>query len=240
MLCYVIMLIMVISCIYYIHSYIKVYNAEQQEIKQIDAILLDWTKQLNNTETTLFYEGNNDDSNNIKDNLDEYNKGVQERYNEYSDMNDVDKVNDTSAIDSNNKSKDLDVADCILIIPSIDLKKYVYTGKQREVHLEQYELITATDDMKYQNGGNYIICGHYSKLYGHSLNRLKEITRSDDVIIWKNNKKTKYKVSSITYVNMNNTEQYCKQSKEQQITIISCAKYEGANKYIVVKCEAAE
>ena len=33
-------------------------------------------------------------------------------------------------------------------------------------------LITADAHMRYKNGGNYIICGHASKLYGHSLNRL--------------------------------------------------------------------
>ncbi len=220
-LCYAMLFIIVIICVYYIHSYIKVYNDEQQEIQEIDNMLFDWHNHVKNSETASQF-----DNYKLVHNLNE-------------DKSDECVKENTDNADRKSDDQEEDMADCVLIIPSIDLKKYVYSGKQRETHLEQYELVTATDDMKYMNGGNYIICGHYSKLYGHSLNRLKDISELDEVIIWHNDKQTKYKVSSVSYMNMNNTSQYCNQSNNRQITILSCAKYEGKNKYIVVRCECA-
>ena len=90
--------------------------------------------------------------------------------------------------------------------------------------------------MQYHNGGNYIVCGHASQVYGHSLNRLKEIKCGDKVYIWNNHKKDCYKVQFITYEPMNETSSFCCQTKEQQITIISCAKYVAEDMYIVIRC----
>ena len=127
--------------------------------------------------------------------------------------------------------------DCIITIPSISLEKIVYTGSLREGHLNQYDLITAAEDMKYCNGGNYIICGHYSQLYGHSLNRLKEVDEGDCVYINLNGILHKYVVYSKEFETMTDTSSYCIQTEQRELTIISCAKYIGLDKYIVIKCE---
>lgn len=127
--------------------------------------------------------------------------------------------------------------DCIISIPSISLEKIVYTGNSREQYLSQYDLITATDDMRYGNGGNYIVCGHNSQLYGHSLNRLKEVKEGDYVYINSNDILHKYIVYSKEFQTMSDTSLYCVQTEQRELTIISCAKYIGPDKYIVIKCE---
>ncbi len=228
---FVLFVIFIVGSMYLITDYLNIYYAEQQETESVNQFLMKEYKELEydvsskNVSTDYSNNSKSFKSTNISNDLE-------------TDIH----IDDNQG--RNNKiiedMEENDDADSILIIPSINLKKYVYTGKQRAAHLEQYELVTATDDMRYCNGGNYIICGHYSKLYGHSLNRLKEISVSDDIIIWNDNKIINYKVSSVSYVNMNNTNQYCDQDKEKQITIVSCAKYEGDNKYIVVKCECTD
>lgn len=140
------------------------------------------------------------------------------------------------ATETNNKKALPDDFDCIVSIPSIALNKIVYTGKNRILHLEKYELITSAEDMRYQNGGNYIICGHASRVYGHSLNRLRELKIGDEVVIWYDNQYEQYIVSSVTYEGMNTTSGYCQQTKYRQITILSCAKYIAKDVYIVIKC----
>lgn len=125
-------------------------------------------------------------------------------------------------------------SDCIISIPSIDLEKKIYTGSNRLKYLEQYELVTATDNMTYANGGNYIICGHASRLYGHSLNRIKEIKKNDIIYIQTANKRDKYIVYEVYYENMNNTSEYCVQTEERMLTIISCAKYISKESYIII------
>ena len=127
-------------------------------------------------------------------------------------------------------------ADCIVYIPSIELEKIVYTGSNRHGYLEEYMLITAAEDMRYSNGGNYVICGHNSQLYGHSLNRIRDVSMNDIVYIIQESKIHQYKVSSITYEEMEDTSHFCEQNGVNQITILSCAKYAGKNKYIVIKC----
>lgn len=124
--------------------------------------------------------------------------------------------------------------DCIIYIDDIDFAKIVYTGTNRMDHLSQYDLVTATDDMRYSNGGNYIVCGHASRLYGHSLNRLKEVQPGYDIKIRTDNNEIKYIVDNVIYENMYNTDTYCRQSNYDEITIISCAKYISQNHYIIV------
>lgn len=130
-----------------------------------------------------------------------------------------------------------DQSDCILSIPVINLIKNVYTGANRTEHLERYELVTATDDMQYKNGGNYIICGHASRLYGHSLNRIKEIQKGDIIFVKTVNKTDKYIVNKVSYENMYNTSNYCNQTIQKSLTIISCAKYVSDESYIVIYAE---
>lgn len=144
----------------------------------------------------------------------------------------------TESYEDNKISSNLPVDfDTIISIPNIELEKIVYTGKHREEHLKEYELITATDDMQYKHGGNYIICGHTSRIYGHSLNRLKEVQVGDKVYIWNNDLSDEYVVISINFEFMNNTSEFCKQTKSKQITILSCANHISDDKYIVIKCK---
>lgn len=146
--------------------------------------------------------------------------------------------NSTITIKKKNEQGKLPIGfDCIISIPSISLEKIVYTGVSREGHLEQYDLITSAEDMEYCNGGNYIICGHYSQLYGHSLNRLKEVNEGDYVYINSNGTLHKYIVYSKEFETMTDTSSYCIQTEQRELTIISCAKYVGMDKYIVIKCE---
>ncbi|MBE5923832.1 MAG: sortase [Lachnospiraceae bacterium] len=141
------------------------------------------------------------------------------------------KKNKKTIKEKQNNEKDVD---CVISIPDIDLLKKVYTGNKREKHLDNYELITATSDMKYSNGGNYIICGHASRLYGHSLNRLSEVLEYTQIQIWANNEVENYVVKEVKYVNMKETSKYCNQTKNKQITILSCAKNVSPDSYIVV------
>lgn len=127
--------------------------------------------------------------------------------------------------------------DSILYIPDINLEKIVYTGNNRETHLENYELITADPNMRYDNGGNYIICGHASKLYGHSLNRMNEVNKGTLLQIKTKEQTEEYIVESVTYQNMNETSTYCNQTSEKCITIISCAKYISQESYIVIRAK---
>lgn len=125
--------------------------------------------------------------------------------------------------------------DCILSIPDIELEKIVYTGADRLNYLKEYGLITAADNMQYKNGGNYIICGHASRLYGHSLNRIKEIEKGTLIYIKTPDCIDQYIVDKVTFENMNETSKYCNQTPEQKVTIISCAKYVSKESYIVIQ-----
>lgn len=148
-------------------------------------------------------------------------------------------INDESgpSISHNKSEKSMCGADCVLSIPDIELEKIVYTGKDREKHLNNYELITASDDMYYQNNGNYIICGHASRLYGHSLNRLKEIKEGTSIYIKTNKETDEYIVNKVSFKEMQKTSQFCNQTTEQMITIISCAKYVSDDSYIVIQAK---
>ena len=127
------------------------------------------------------------------------------------------------------------IGDCIVEIPKIQLQKIVYSGTNRESHLKNYELVTATNDMTYNNGGNYIICGHASQLYGHSLNRLQELQLGDEIIIYTPNTKDIYTIHSIDYIEQHNTSLYCNQTQEPIVTLLSCAKNISEQSYIVIK-----
>ena len=127
--------------------------------------------------------------------------------------------------------------DCILSIEAINLEKVVYNGNNREDHLKQYELVTATDDMQYKNGGNYVICGHASRLYGHSLNRIKEVKKGMIIKITTRDKTDEYVVNEVLFENMNKTSKYCSQTHNPKLTIISCARYVSDESYIVIHAQ---
>lgn len=138
---------------------------------------------------------------------------------------------------NNSYSKNTWKGDCILSIPDIELQKIVYTGSERLEHLKQYELATAADNMQYNNGGNYIICGHASRLYGHSLNRIKEVQKGTIIYIKTPGHTDRYIVDQVSYENMYETSIYCNQTTDKRLTIISCAKYISKNSYIVIQAK---
>lgn len=191
---------------YFTKQYWDISHTEQNEKKRI---------------RNIEQENNFDDTNTLKS----YEKQTSEDDNVVS----RDKEKSTENISLSVKDED-----CIIYIDEIDFAKIVYTGTERMDHLSQYDLVTATDDMRYSNGGNYIVCGHSSRLYGHSLNRLKEVQPGYHIRIRTDNDEIKYIVDNVIYENMNNTDTYCQQSNNDEITIISCAKYISPNHYIVV------
>ena len=158
-----------------------------------------------------------------------------------SDDPDIDKNinsdnNNTIFNNTDNSGKKQSIyEDCIIEIPDINLSKIVYSGIDREKKLDEYDLITAASDMKFSNGGNYIICGHASRLYGHSLNRLREVHKGTLIRIWAKYGVDEYEVKKVYFDNMDNTSDYCKQTDANEITIVSCAKYISVNSYIIVK-----
>lgn len=147
----------------------------------------------------------------------------------------IDSISESISSNSNCNYKKSWKGDCILDIPDIGLQKIVYTGADRLEHLKQYELATATDNMEYKYGGNYIICGHASRLYGHSLNRIKEVQKGTIIYIKTPNQTDQYKVDNVRYENMHETSTYCNQTTDKRITIISCAKYISKDSYIVIQ-----
>lgn len=200
------------------------YNQDEKEI-------------INNTREITRYQQDKDDDltehKSLHDSTTNQKENIVKKNTGYANRED----NNTSIIPRKQLKEQLPKGfDCIISIPSISLEKIVYTGNSRDERLQQYDLITATEDMKYVNGGNYIICGHYSQLYGHSLNRLKDVNKGDYVYIDSNNTIHKYKVNAVTYESMTDTSSFCKQTENKELTIISCAKYVGPDQYIVVKC----
>ena len=145
--------------------------------------------------------------------------------------------NNNHKINSDIQIKNKKSMDCIISIPDIDLKKIVYTGVHREKELASYNLITASDDMTYENGGNYIICGHNSRAYGHSLNRIDELEIGDVIFIYHNNNCYEYNVCSIDYYNMHQISSYLQQSNIKELTILTCSKNKNKEDYIIVKCQ---
>lgn len=217
-ICYLCAILFLIILFVSLHVHI-IYNREKQEKEDISIIV----NNLNNDDNEII----NNKINNMIDNNNVIHDNIIPNNIVNNDLNDNNVI-------ANNSLNDDDF-DCIIEIPDIDLSKIVYTGKHREQHLNKYELVTAVYDMKYSQGGNYIICGHASRLYGHSLNRLKEIKKGAVINIWFNDNKDEYIVNNVYYVNMFDTDKYCKQNNQNEITILSCAKYISYNSYIVIK-----
>jgi LPXTG-site transpeptidase (sortase) family protein len=156
----------------------------------------------------------------------------------YSNMNNVQENSDSYTPKKQQTGNAVTVdKDCIIRIPDIDLEKIVYTGTNRETHLSRYELITASDDMQYMNGGNYIICGHASRLYGHSLNRIKEVQKGSLIYIESQQGIDTYTVNNVSFADRYHSSEYYNQSDEAMLTIISCARYVSDTSYIIVQAK---
>ncbi|MGN0153766.1 MAG: sortase domain-bontaining protein [Lachnospiraceae bacterium] len=218
----VILCIVILYCILYYRIYLR----EQKEHDYIKHYQLLYNNDLD-------LEGYKDDKKTSQlSNIDFYNSLQTSNVNY-----DVEEKKYNSHFPSNTMEND---KDCIITIPDINLEKIVYTGSQREEYLKDYGLITANPDMRYKNGGNYIICGHASRLYGHSLNRLHEIKKGSLIQIQTEYNIDQYIVNEVYYENMNNTSRYCNQTNDRTITIISCAKNVSRESYIVVHATLKE
>lgn len=207
-------IILVVGIIFIQNKYLKVYQQEKDEKQQIEDILLEKnmdheTTELLNHELLQTEDSSSTESEIISDSVD-----------------------DSKFLCANDNTE---TYDCIIKIPDINLEKFVYTGIQREKHLENYELITACSDMEYSNGGNYIICGHASRLYGHSLNRLHELEIGDKIYIEDNDFNDEYHITCVTYEDRNKTKDYYTQTSQNIITIVSCAKNISKESYIVIQ-----
>lgn len=202
-----------ILILYYLYCYNMVYQNEQLEKNQIHLI-----------ETKLYQED-----------LPNLNEKLQSVSSEETGIKNT--QNGQEAANNTYDKKELWKGDCILFIPAINLEKIVYTGSKRMEHLNQYELTTAADNMQYKNGGNYIICGHASRLYGHSLNRIKEVKEGNLLYIQTKSRLDEYIVKKVFFADMNQTSKYCNQTSHKTITILSCAKYISKDSYIVIQAE---
>lgn len=203
-----------ILILYYLYRYNMVYQNEHLEKNQIHLI-----------ETKLYQED-----------LPNLNEMLQSVSSEEAGIKNTQNSQETANHDPHDK-KELWKGDCILFIPAINLEKIVYTGSNRMEHLNQYELTTAADNMQYKNGGNYIICGHASRLYGHSLNRIKEVKEGNLLYIQTKSRLDEYIVKKVFFADMNQTSKYCNQTSHKTITILSCAKYISKDSYIVIQAE---
>ena len=215
----------ILFLLYYLGLYYKIYVTESKEKKAIQL----W-KQLQVQEQVL-----NPSHRHITHYKYKYNEFFKNSvYPHHSAL----KTEESPQTETNEKEnipqKENQSEDCILSIPNINLEKFVYTGRDRDLHLKNYELVTADANMRYKNGGNYIICGHASKLYGHSLNRLQEVKKDTIIEIITPNKTEQYIVYKVNYENMYETSQYCNQTREKNLTIISCAKNISKESYIVI------
>lgn len=210
---YLIIISFTILVLYYFYSYNVVCQNEQLEKEQIHLI-----------ETKLYHED-----------LPNLNEMLQSVSSEETGIKNT--QNGQEAANNTYDKKELWKGDCILFIPAINLEKIVYTGSKRMEHLNQYELTTAADNMQYKNGGNYIICGHASRLYGHSLNRIKEVKEGNLLYIQTQSQLDEYIVKKVFFADMNQTSKYCNQTSRKTITILSCAKYISKDSYIVIQAE---
>lgn len=209
---YLVIIFFTVLVLYYVYRYNMVYQNEQLEKNQIHLI-----------EAKLDQE-----------NLPNLNKRLQPvSPSEKTGIKNTQKPADNEL----HGKKQLWNGDCILFIPEIHLEKIVYTGIKRTEHLKQYELITAADNMQYKNGGNYIICGHASRLYGHSLNRIREVKEGNLLYIQTKSQLDEYIIKKVFFADMNNTSKYCNQTSQKTVTILSCAKYISKNSYIVIQAE---
>ncbi len=211
---YLIIVSFTILILYYLYRYNMVYQNEQLEKNQIHLI-----------ETKLYQED-----------LPNLNEKLQSVPSKEAGIKNTQNIQESANHDPDDK-KEVWKGDCILFIPTINLEKIVYTGSNRMEHLNQYELTTAADNMQYKNGGNYIICGHASRLYGHSLNRIKEVKEGNLLYIQTKSRLDEYIVKKVFFADMNQTSKYCNQTSRKTITILSCAKYISKDSYIVIQAE---
>ena len=125
--------------------------------------------------------------------------------------------------------------DCELVIPSISLDRVVVAGGDLDYNLNRYLLTAGSVDMRYDQGGRYIILGHMSANYGHSLNRLHEVKPGDSLYIRKNDGVCDtYVVQTVETRPQEEIAEYTQQTGERLVTVVTCDSAGYTSNYIVV------
>ena len=110
--------------------------------------------------------------------------------------------------------------DCILKIPSIKLEKPVY-NQNTKASLQNFNLVTAYDNMNFNTGGTYIIYGHNSYVENLSFQSLPKIQFNDVIIIEYMNMDFEFLVTDIQRVNTEEISNYFVQ-EENKIVLVAC------------------
>ena len=124
------------------------------------------------------------------------------------------KFQDTEKIDT------FQEMDCILKIPSIKLEKPVY-NQNTKAYLQNFNLVTAYDNMNFNTGGTYIIYGHNSYVENLSFQSLPKIQFNDVIIIEYMNMDFEFQVTDIQRVNTEEISNYFVQ-EENKIVLVAC------------------
>ena len=129
--------------------------------------------------------------------------------------------------------------DCVLSIPQIDICRVVITGGDMDYNLDRHLFVTMQQNMVYGES-SYVIGGHQSFIYGHSMNRLEELDIGDSIYIIKDDISYEYEVIE------KDMEQWGVDDKDygadvRKLAIYTCRKQKERPKpYIVVRAELIE
>lgn len=118
--------------------------------------------------------------------------------------------------------------DSILVIDKINLKKAIIRGNElsdNDYNLSKYYFVTA--DLTTTLDGNYIIYGHSSMTYGHSFNRLDELSVGDTFYILQDGIRYDYCVETVDRVLRSESAPYFP-DLDKRVTLVSCEKYLAA------------
>lgn len=172
---------------------------------------------------------------NIKQAVDDYEKRIN-----IADNSFISQYLEEYSITQYNTSKNEKKAyigeiDAIVIIDKINMKYPIISGGDMDYNLSKYFFVTGKSDMTYGTG-DYVILGHQSRVYGHSFNRLEEVTLGDTITIMKNNVYYNYDVIYVGTITDMNEVTYNKDGITDNIILLTCVKSKSKNKpYIIVK-----
>lgn len=126
------------------------------------------------------------------------------------------------------------VIDCVLEIPSIDLRGVVITGGNRQLNLDQHFFVAARETMQYGQG-SYVIFGHQSFIRGVGFNRLDELRPGDCIYIVTEEGKTAYSVTEMISAHWGEDSQDFLED-ETHLAIYTCKKQrEYPKPYMIVR-----
>lgn len=110
--------------------------------------------------------------------------------------------------------------DSILVIDKINLKKAVIRGEYNDYNLDKYYFVTA-DQSAVLGTENYIIYGHCSQTYGHSFNRLEELSVGDEFQLIQESETFEYIIRDIQRELRENASPLL-ETEENTVQLLSC------------------